>query len=320
MKHVGLLLLLVILTYDHIWADEEGNVYWTLDQSPILVQNNVLIPSGSILSIEAGTEVLFAKGIGIVIKGRIRTVNDGKAYLKGESTSLWKGVEFQTEEEFTVENLHISNASQAIKLVSSDKVTISNNVLENNTYGVVLMVNDGNRGRVNSILDNQIRNNVTGVSVNSTGANLERNIIADNQSYGVNLTGGSCGAGSACGWSSSLSNNLVSGSDIAIRIYGHNFVCKNNDIYNSTVGISVRNLRNTTYSIDNNNVVGWSAYALINENSDDLNAGNIWLGQTDIAKSICDITSNISRGKVDIIAGTERFPTNHGFELPEVND
>ncbi|MDP7281964.1 MAG: hypothetical protein QGG39_19065, partial [Candidatus Poribacteria bacterium] len=69
MKRIGLLLLLVILAYDSIWADEEGNVYWTLDQSPILVQNNVLIPAGSMLSIEAGTEVLFSEGVGIVIKG-----------------------------------------------------------------------------------------------------------------------------------------------------------------------------------------------------------------------------------------------------------
>ena len=102
MKRISLLLLLLVLACGSVLADDEGNIYWRLDESPILIQNNVLIPAGSVLSIEADTEVVFSGGVGIVIKGRIQTVNDGKVYLKGDSTSLWKGIELQTEEKFTL--------------------------------------------------------------------------------------------------------------------------------------------------------------------------------------------------------------------------
>ena len=308
MKRISLLLLLLVLACGSVLADDEGNIYWRLDESPILIQNNVLIPVGSVLSIEAGTEVVFSGGVGIVIKGRIQTVNDGKVYLKGDSTSLWKGIELQTEEKFTVENLHISNASQAIKLVSSGNVTISNNVLEDNGTGIHIGSDDGNRGRINSILDNQIRNNGIGVNVDSTGANLERNIIVSNQSYGVNLTGGSCGGGSACGWTSSLSDNLISGSDIGVKIYGHHFELKGNDISSSRKAIVINNLKDTNYLFDQQNFASIDELIIENLSPLDVNLGQFWMGgEHEIKELIYDYRDDGSKGVVIISLSTDYF-------------
>ena len=86
--------------------------------------------------------------------------------------------------------MHISNASNAIKVVSSDNVTVSNNVIIDNINGVIVDNNDGNRSRVNPIINNEIRNNDVGIRAISTGVDIQGNIVVNNQAYGIDLTGG----------------------------------------------------------------------------------------------------------------------------------
>ena len=165
-----------------------------MDIEEKIKQLNIILPKatppvGSYVATKQIEKLLY-------ISGQISVDGDGLVRFVPNDDN-WAGVTFKRSSQVNVSQLHITGAQTGLSIISSDGLIVSNNVFENNQIGLSLSSDDGNRGRVNSILDNQIRNNVTGVSVNSTGANLERNIIVDNQSYGVNLTGGSCGGGPA---------------------------------------------------------------------------------------------------------------------------
>ena len=307
------LLLSILATNNAIAA----NIHWELKDSPISVESDLVIPIGDVLSIDAGTEVNFSKDVVLLVQGKIEVLNQGAVILNNVLGEQWQGVQVESDETFVISNLHISNASIGIKLTSSPNVTLSNNLFENNNVGISLSVNDGIRSNVNVITDNEILNNGTGISATSTGADIQRNLIANNTNYGINLGGSAgCGANSACGWRSTVQNNLISDSEVGVNVYGHHLTMNSNDIYNTTVGISNHNFNGTSYSVTDNNIVGWSAFAYVNKSADSVNSGNLWLGQPESTQSVCDVEDNINRGAVTFVASTGAFPTNHNHDLP----
>jgi hypothetical protein len=293
-----------------------ADIHWDLNNSPIQIDSNIVIPPGDILSMDAGTEIQFSKDVGVTIEGKIEVIGQGDAILTSRNGDNWLGLDIQSDEEFTISNLRISNANIAIKLTSSPNVTLSDNHFENNLTAISLSTDDGVRSNINTIADNEIRNNDTGIIASSTGANIQSNLIANNSNFGINLTGRSCGGGSACGWRSIIQNNLISGSEIGVSVFGHHLTMNNNDIYNSIVGIANRNLNTTLYNVTDNNIVGWSAFAYANGSSNSVNAGNIWLGQPASEQAVCDIEENDSLGFVTFNAASEAFSTTHNFDLP----
>ncbi|MEP7706793.1 right-handed parallel beta-helix repeat-containing protein, partial [Paraglaciecola sp. 25GB23A] len=308
----ALLVLLILITFN---ATAE-NIHWRSIDSPILIDADVVIPAGDTLTIDAGTVIQFLSDKSLNVEGKIEIVDEGLVTLTSMSDEKWLGLNIDSKEVFVISNLHISNAVTGLKLISSPNVAVSNNLIENNGTGISLTVDDGVRSNVNAITDNDIRNNVTGISARSTGADIQRNLILNNTSVGISLSGGSCGGGSACGWRSNVQDNLIVGSETGINIFGHQLVMNNNDIYNSTIGISNRNLNNTSYNVTNNNIVGWSAFAYVNQSPDNVDLGSVWLGQPESEQSICDVEDNINRGRVLFAASSSAFPTNHNYDLP----
>jgi hypothetical protein len=292
------------------------NIHWKAINSPILIDADVVIPAGDTLTIDAGTEIQFSKDVVVIVKGRVEVVGQGLTTLTNSTGEKWMGLNVESDEAFVISDLHISNANIGIKLTSSPNVTVSNNLLENNGTGISLATDDGVRSNVNTIADNEIRNNSTGISASSTGADIQRNLILNNTGSGISLSGRSCGGGSTCGYRSTIQNNLISGSEIGINVYGHQLTMNNNDIYNTTIGISNRNLNNTYYNVTDNNIIGWSAFAYVNQSPDSVNSGDIWLGQPESEQSICDVKDNITRGDVTFAASNDAFPTNHNYDLP----
>lgn len=293
-----------------------ADVHWDLNNSPIQISANIVIPAGDILSVDAGTEIRFSKNVGIVIEGKFEVIGQGDAILTNRTGNRWLGIDIQSDETFTISNLQISHADIGIALTSSPNVTVSDNLFENNITAISLNTDDGARSNINTIEDNEIRNNQTGIVASSTGADIQNNLIVNNSNYGINLTGRSCGGGSACGWRSIIQNNLISGSDVGVSIFGHHLTMNNNDIYNTLVGIANRNLNSTLYNVTDNNIVGWSAFAYANGSSNSVNAGNIWFGQPESEQSVCDIEENDSLGFVTFNAVNEAYSTTHNFDLP----
>lgn len=305
-------LSLAAAAYNLVAAD----VHWDLNNSPIQIDADVVISAGDILSVDAGTEIQFNKDVGVTIEGKIEVIGQGDAILTSRNGDNWLGLDIQSNEEFTISNLRISNANIAIKLTSSPNVILSDNLFENNVTAISLNTDDGVRSNINTIADNEIRNNDTGIIASSTGANIQSNLIANNSNYGINLTGRSCGGGSACGWRSIIQNNLISGSEIGVSVFGHHLTMNNNDIYNTIVGIANRNLNTTLYNVTDNNILGWSAFAYANGSSNSVNAGNIWFGQSESEQSVCDIEENDSLGFVTFDSASDAFSTTHNFDLP----
>ncbi|MFT6990350.1 MAG: parallel beta-helix repeat protein, partial [Paraglaciecola sp.] len=178
------------------------SIRWELNNSPIFIDSNVVVMAGDVLSIDAGTEIQFAQNVALNVEGEIEIIGQGEVTLTSFSSEKWQGLSVKSDEVFTLSNLHISNASIGIKLTSSPNVTVSSNILDNNDTGISLHADDGARSNVNSITSNVIQNNDIGLSATSTGADIQNNLIANNRSYGINLSGRSCGGGTACGWQS----------------------------------------------------------------------------------------------------------------------
>jgi parallel beta-helix repeat protein len=295
------------------------SIRWELNNSPIFIDSNVVVMAGDVLSIDAGAEIQFAKNVVLNIEGKIELIGQGEVTLTSFSSEKWHGLSVNSDEVFTLSNLHISNARIGIKLTSSPNVTVSNNIIDNNDTGISLHADDGARSNVNSITSNVIQNNDIGLSAMSTGADIQNNLIANNRSYGINLSGRSCGGGTACGWQSLIQNNLISGSEVGVGVFGHHLLMNRNDIYNTTVGIYNRKLNGTSYNVTDTNILGWAAFAFVNGLANSVDAGDIWLGQPGSKQSICDVDDNVILGNVAFFASNNAFPTTHNYVLPTPN-
>ncbi len=189
--------------------------------------------------------------VGVMVEGSLLVSGSDYAYLSAAEEAKWQGVTFKRSSQEVISKLHVTDASYGIKIISSDGLAVSNNLLADNSVGISLNVDDGTRSNVNAITDNEILNNGTGISATRTGADIQRNLIANNTNYGINLGGSAgCGANSACGWRSTVQNNLISDSEVGVNVYGHHLTMNSNDIYNTTVGISNQRLPEFTLSAD----------------------------------------------------------------------
>ncbi|MFQ3189770.1 MAG: hypothetical protein ACI936_000896 [Paraglaciecola sp.] len=313
--HVLLRVFIICLTLVALNVSAQS-ILWGVNDSPILINTDVVIPAGDVLSIDAGAEIRFGKDVEVIINGKIDVVGQGKATLTNTSGDKWKGLNINSDEAFSISNLNISQADIGIKLTSSANVTISDNLLENNTTAISLHVDNGFRGYINTIRDNEIRDNVTGIVASSTGADIQSNLLVNNTDYGIELTGRTCAGGTACGWQSIVQNNLISGSEVGVDVFSHNLTMNNNDIFNTIVGIANRNLVGTSYNVTDNNVLGWSAFAFANRGFTRVDAGNIWFGQPESEQTICDAQDNINLGSVTFTASNVAFSTTHNYTLP----
>lgn len=295
------------------------NIHWQLVESPIVIEADLVIPAGDVLSIDAGTEVRFAKNVALNIEGKIEISGQGETKFTSASSEKWYGLSVKSDEIFSLSDLHISNATIGIKLTSSPNVAVSSNILDNNGTGISVHVDNGSRSTINVITSNKIQNNGTGIYASSTGAEIQNNLIVNNVDYGINLTGRSCGGGSVCGYRSTIQNNLISGSEVGVDVYAHNLIMTNNDIVNTSVGIYARTLKGAAFAVSNNNILGWSAFAFVVGSDNSVNAGDIWFGQAESEQSICDVNDNVILGNVAFVAANSPFPPTHNYALPAVN-
>jgi hypothetical protein len=308
----------IVLTFIACNVSAES-IRWELNNSPIVIDSNVVLLTGDVLTIEAGTEIQFANNIALIVEGKIEVTGQGQATLTSLPGEKWLGLHVKSKHVFVISNLQISRAKVGLELTSSPDVTVSANLLENNDIGLALDTNDGARSNVNRILSNVIQNNEIGISAVSTGADIQNNLLANNTSYGINLSGRSCGGGTACGWRSVIQNNLISGGEVGVGVFGHHLIMNKNDIYNTTVGIYNRKLNDTSYNVTDTNILGWAAFAFVNGLPNSVDAGDIWLGQAESKQSICDVEDNSQLGNVAFVAANSAFATSHNYPLPTVN-
>lgn len=105
--------------------------------SPYLVEETMLVMPGANLFIEAGT-VLWCKGLGIVVKGRIEAKGgqENPVRFMNIESEPWKGIIIdQGEGNNIFSHCEVSNAKNGIRARDS-VVTIDNCLFQNNTVGM----------------------------------------------------------------------------------------------------------------------------------------------------------------------------------------
>ncbi|MFZ8201899.1 NosD domain-containing protein, partial [Alteromonas portus] len=287
--------------------------------SPFFIQESLFVPRDIQLNVEGGAEVVFAEGISLVIEGEMIVEGNDKVSFTSIGEEFWDGITFKRAQQLLVNNIEVSKANSGIKLISTPNLKLLGNTLSNNIVGVALETDDGVRSYVNEVTENTFINNKTGLLARSTGVALDKNLFIDNEVTGIQLTGGSCGGGSACGWESTVSNNLVSNSDVAISGYGHRLSVFRNDLINNAVGISVNPLKASTL-IHENNILGWTAYGIVNRAPEDLQIGPNWMGDYALDLAICDVKDNIYVGAIISDAAEDKFASAHDYDLPAIQD
>ena len=236
--------------------------------------------------------------------------------MEGET---WNGLHFRNADEQVLKGLKVKGATTGLKLENSGDVELTQSEFIENNTAIEVLSSDGIRNRQNRITNTTISGNQTGIRASSTGVIVENNHIKDIVGTAVNLSGGTCGAGSRCGWSSEITNNLIENSAQAIYVFGHYIKITKNDIYNITTGVSINFFKVFPSSQDQfqeNNIGGWRHVAVHNLDKDTLNIGSNWIQDSSKQFAYCDIYENISYGKIVYTAAEESFTPLHAYSIP----
>lgn len=167
------------------------NSTWYAGASPYVLDGDVTVAQGAVLTVEAGTQVT-SKGGGLLVRGGLLARGGPDAMIvfssdKAQPDKPWKGIVFdQTGTQASVlERVRVSGAAVGVSCLAASPTILASEITENQ---VGLLVKHATAKPV--IEGNQIvLNREDGVSVQDAAAPaLAANRIAQNKRYGVALS------------------------------------------------------------------------------------------------------------------------------------
>ncbi|MGQ9608155.1 MAG: right-handed parallel beta-helix repeat-containing protein [bacterium] len=168
------------LTADEVWSGK------------ILVDGDVTIPKGNVLTIESGATIKFAKATKMLVDGTLLAngqVNRAITLTSNESNPQpgdWEGIIFtQSSQNSRIEYCVIQFHSQII--CRSDSLRLNDSIIaEGSTAGIIFESSSP------TIEDNMITNNSIGIICDKSSApNINHNAITSNLADGISCKGSS---------------------------------------------------------------------------------------------------------------------------------
>jgi len=157
-------------------------------------------------------------------------VIDGAGYtLQGDGNIHGRGLEIVENNNVTVRNLNINGFTRGIRFTDSSECIIHQNILANNSIGIEMGYIDNSYSNNNTVSDNIIKENGTGIRLIYGSSNtICGNIITANNVSGISVWGTS---GNSITWNNITNNNRgvyfeTSGINL---IHHNNFVNNTND-------------------------------------------------------------------------------------------
>lgn len=155
------------------------NVVWSIDASPIQVQENIIITESGSLTIEPGVKVIFDTDVGIEVLGRLDVLGTEENPISLISENdYWNGISTSGENaQVVIRYTNIENASCALCI--EDANLLLENVQFRNNSDVIIAQNSDVTVR-NSLFEN---NDLVVESIKSN-LNFQGNIFVDNGMLG----------------------------------------------------------------------------------------------------------------------------------------
>jgi len=211
-------LLLFANTYQAAYAVGPTNVkdpisistVWTKDNSPYIIQNDITVARGAILSIEPGVEVRLAssaKGSNLIVQGGLRAVGNSQSpisFLPVAQGAFWGAIYFQNSDTAnsllqgcmikggsvvcygsspTITQCAIYGSKCAIEVAANSQPQIVGNRITANSYGIYLFADTASP----VVSNNEIYNNTYGfylkdfgtptISGNKIYSNVKLNVL-----------------------------------------------------------------------------------------------------------------------------------------------
>jgi len=156
-------------------------------KTPHIVTGEYAVPEGSELTLEAGTEIAFAKDAGLTIRGvlQIKGTEAAPVILAGKvtGTAAWQGLRINKSPSTVITFVRITGAQIAI-YVNASKPTIENAILTANTVG--LHAGEYGSGSHPNLTNCLItRNKDDGIVLVGSSATLDHCTIFRNGGWGI---------------------------------------------------------------------------------------------------------------------------------------
>lgn len=275
----------------------EGNILqdttWASINSPYLITQKVIVYPDVTLIIEPGTKVMFLEdsNVNLYVQGELiakGTPAERIIFTSSSKTDCSGGLVIAGEAniencniEFTKYGIHISNGSVTIRnniisknwygieVLDSSVVFVEENIIQNNSWRGIYSINSDTIINNNKIKNNGITGNNFGIYCDS--CNISNNTISRNQ------IGISCNSGV-------INNNRI------IENKFHGILCSaiegsppitinyNTVRGNEDMGIFLRNY--SAPIINQNNIYANSKYDIWNETNNEIDARNNWWGES----------------------------------------
>jgi len=257
----GLLFSVAHATY--VEGDIAQDTVWTLTDSPFEVINNVTVKSGFTLTIEPGAEVRFGGNFSLIVEGKLTAIGTSEKTITFTSNKLqplagdWTTIKFINRTQSSV--MAYTNVKYATDglTVENGNVEIKNSLISHNLQSGMYVTKDNN-GYVH---ENTIEFNKNGILIsgNSSGTNIENNIISANTDDGIYFES----KNSTSINNIDVSSNTLSTNSKGIHVFGqvsvdivHNSISYNdvgvfyenatgilpdqyNDVYSNTCGMNM---------------------------------------------------------------------------------
>lgn len=205
-KKLTLFILLIVTSFCQGQTILEGGIIsgeLKKEDSPFVVNGNLLIEEGASLSIEAGVKILFDGHYELRVEGHLNCSGDSLNYVTFstvDSTKKWQGIRFDpfqmpiTPSVFTftiIENAHAysengqntyDNCGGGLFLNGGSNVLIENSILQNNKafWGGGILCLYSNLTINNSIIQNNITEESGTLSFGGTGKYILNNCLITN--------------------------------------------------------------------------------------------------------------------------------------------
>ena len=155
----------------------------SVEKSPYLVNDALVVKPGAKLTINAGTVVWF-NGLGMIVKGELQILGtrEDPIRLSSLDRTSWKGIILDhSSGENKIRFCTLSNAEFGIR-ASQSNISIQNSRFQDNVWGVVM------EACKVEILNSLIRTSIkTGVATHKTQLLIKNSVITENESGGILL-------------------------------------------------------------------------------------------------------------------------------------
>jgi len=159
------------------------NIIWTKDKHYIVI-SNIIIDTGTTLTIEPGTEVRIDPNKSIIVKGTLNAVGTeiDSIVFTNNITSRWGTLSFQSGSTGILKYCRIESAGSGITAIGADSLLIQNNTICNNYVNGILFESTPQANIINNIIYSNLK---YGISTEYSDIKIKDNLIFNNLRGGI---------------------------------------------------------------------------------------------------------------------------------------